>query len=44
MNENEVVTIRLGDAIYADIDSDEYLRETRQPLSCGIWQMSENKK
>lgn len=32
MNDNEVVTIHLGDAIYSDIDSNEYLKEIHDNL------------
>ena len=32
MNENEVVTIHLGDAIYSDIDQDTYLKEIHESL------------
>lgn len=32
MSDNKVVTIHLGDAIYADIDSNEYLREIHDNL------------
>ncbi len=32
MNENEIVTIHLGDAIHSDIDHNEYLREIHDNL------------
>ena len=32
MNENEVVTIHLGDAIYSDIDHNAYLKEIHNNL------------
>ena len=32
MSDNKVATIHLGDVIYADIDSNEYLREIHDNL------------